>query len=58
MASKFQFTHEEDVMLAEFVSKHPCLFDLKHPLYKNQQIRENVWEEISTNLKKSLFLFL
>ncbi|XP_022182682.1 uncharacterized protein LOC111042400 [Myzus persicae] len=55
MSSKLFFSYEEDVMLVELVSNHPCLFDLIHQSYKDIQIRENVWKEISINLK--LFLF-
>ncbi|KAE9521371.1 hypothetical protein AGLY_018193 [Aphis glycines] len=53
MSSKLIFSYEEDVMLVELVSNHPCLFDLKHQAYKDIQIREKVWKEISIHLKKS-----
>jgi len=62
MSSKISFSLEEDTVLAECVSQHPCLFDLKHPAYKDQQVRENVWKEISSVLKtksgKWYFFFL
>ncbi|CAI6347043.1 unnamed protein product [Macrosiphum euphorbiae] len=48
------FTLEEDILLAEYVSKHPCLYDSKNAEYKDQQIRDNVWKEISNILKKSV----
>ncbi|KAL4113979.1 hypothetical protein QTP88_017522 [Uroleucon formosanum] len=38
MSSKISFSLEEDTVLAECVSQNPCLFDLKHPEYKDQQI--------------------
>lgn len=53
MSSKVIFTFEEDFMLADYVSRHPCLFDSQHNSYKDSQIKENVWKEISKNLKKS-----
>lgn len=62
MTSKVTFSLEEDTLLAECVSKHPCLFDLKHPAYKDQQVRENVWKEICVILKtksgKSFYIIL
>jgi len=58
MSSKLLFSYEKDVMLAEVVSNHPCLFDLKHQAYKDIQIRENVWKEISINLKKVVSTFI
>jgi len=53
MSSKGSFTVEEDILLAECVSKHRCLYDPKNAEYKDQQIRDNVWKEISNVLKKS-----
>jgi len=50
MSSKVSFTIEEDILLAEFVREHPCLYDLKNANYKDQQIRDNVWKLISNNL--------
>ncbi|XP_050065540.1 uncharacterized protein LOC126554514 [Aphis gossypii] len=54
MSSKISFSLEENTVLAECVSQHPCLFDLKHPEYKDLQVRENVWKEISSVLTKSV----
>lgn len=48
MSSKVPFTIEEDILLAESVREHPCLYDLKNANYKDQQIRDNVL--ISNNL--------
>lgn len=39
--------------LAELVSKHPSLFNAEHELYKDQVVRENVWNQISNELKKN-----
>ncbi|KAL4107706.1 hypothetical protein QTP88_018005 [Uroleucon formosanum] len=54
MSSKGSFTIEEYVQLAECVSRHPCLYDLKNPNYKDQQIRDNVWKLIADTFKKSV----
>lgn len=53
MSSKVIFTFEEDSMLADYLSRRPCLYDLQHSAYKDQQIKENVWKEISKKLNKS-----
>ncbi|CAH1159840.1 unnamed protein product [Phaedon cochleariae] len=37
----------EDSKLIELVRQHPCLYDPKNPQYKNLNIRDNVWENIS-----------
>lgn len=47
------FSPEDDVKLAELVSKHPSLFNAEHELYKDQVVRENVWNQISSELKKN-----
>lgn len=53
MISKINFGFEENILLAEFVSKHPCLFDLKKFAYnKDQQTRENAKKEIAKIVKK------
>ncbi|XP_060868458.1 uncharacterized protein LOC132943462 [Metopolophium dirhodum] len=54
MSSKVTFTFEEDSLLADYVSRHPCLYDLQHNAYKDIHIKENVWKEIATRLKKSV----
>ncbi|XP_060861845.1 uncharacterized protein LOC132938864 [Metopolophium dirhodum] len=48
------FSQEEDTKLAELVSQHPCIFDVEHKLYKNQGVRDNVWQKISEYMNKSL----
>jgi len=53
MSSKVTITFEEDTLLADYVSRHPCLYDLQHNAYKDIHIKENVWKKISTRLKKS-----
>lgn len=52
MSSKITFSSEDDKTLAELVGYHPCLYDLKHTLYKDQTVRENVWKEISNEVNK------
>lgn len=46
LKSNVAFSPEEDTKLAELVSNHPCLFDLQNKFYKNQLVRENVWQQI------------
>ncbi|CAI6374329.1 unnamed protein product [Macrosiphum euphorbiae] len=52
MSSKITFSSEDDKTLAELVGYHPCLYDLKHTLYKDQTVRENVWKQISNEVNK------
>lgn len=47
------FSQEEDSKLAELVSQHPCIFDAEHKFYKNQGVRDNVWQKISEYMNKS-----
>lgn len=47
------FSQEEDTKLAELVSQHPCIFDVEHKFYKNQGVRDNVWQKISEYMNKS-----
>lgn len=54
MCSKVILTFEKDSMLAEYDSRHPCLFDLQRCAYKDQQIKENVRKEILTILTPNL----
>lgn len=42
-----------DNLLVEEVSKHPVLWKLSHPLYKNQRVKDNVWSEIALKVGKS-----
>lgn len=50
--NRTQFSVEDDAKFAHLVSNHPCIFDLKNGFHKNQGVRENVWTEISSELKK------
>jgi len=47
------FSQEEDTKLAELVSQHPCIFDMEHKFYKNQGVRDIVWQKISEYMNKS-----
>ncbi|XP_046687358.1 uncharacterized protein LOC124372993 [Homalodisca vitripennis] len=41
----------EDSRLIELVREHPCLFNAKHHLYKDANVRDNVWSEIGMKMK-------
>ena len=47
------FSVEEDEVLVEEVACHPSLWQLSHPQYKNQRIKDNVWVEIAEKVGKS-----
>lgn len=34
MSSEVNYTFEEDSKLADYVCRHPCLFDLQHSAHK------------------------
>lgn len=42
----------DDLKLIELVKAHKCLYDAKNERYKNAQIRDNVWKEISDEMKQ------
>lgn len=44
--SKIIFTVTEDTALAECVGIDPFLYHLNNPLYKDQQVGEDVWKNI------------
>lgn len=39
--------------LIELVRNHKCLYDARNEHYKDVHIRENVWKEISDEMKQS-----
>ncbi|KAG8275261.1 hypothetical protein J6590_090044 [Homalodisca vitripennis] len=41
----------EDSRLIELVREHPCLFNAKHHLYKDANVRDNLWSEIGMKMK-------
>nr|CAD7577129.1 unnamed protein product [Timema californicum] len=51
--SKVWFTAMEDEKLVEIVAKHPSLYDLENPLYKDQVIKDNAWKEVADHLRRS-----
>jgi 5'(3')-deoxyribonucleotidase len=52
-STQVTFSPEEDVKLAELVSGHPCIFNAQHALYKNQGVRDNVWQNISEDMNNN-----
>ena len=51
--SRRDYFHDmDDLLLIEFVRKHSCLYDAKSVSYKDTNIRENVWTEISNAMKQ------
>lgn len=47
------FTVVEDEKLVEMVAKFNCLYDLRCTLYKNQTIKDNAWNEVAEQVKRS-----
>jgi hypothetical protein len=47
------FTHEEDIILIDFVKTHSVLYDRSHERHKDHAFKEPLWCEISTELDKS-----
>lgn len=45
--TKFVFSPEEDEKLVEEVAKYPALFDLAHHDYRDQKLKDLIWNEIS-----------
>ncbi|XP_025422921.1 uncharacterized protein LOC112692456 [Sipha flava] len=48
------FTHEEDIILIDFVKTHSVLYDRSHERHKDHAFKEPLWCEISTELDKSV----
>ncbi|KAJ8941007.1 hypothetical protein NQ314_010516 [Rhamnusium bicolor] len=53
MSARFQFSPEEDEKLVELVARHPALYDAGHMEYKDQMMKENIWKEISNEVRRS-----
>jgi len=51
--SQTQFSVEDDIKLAELVSRHPSVYDLKNEFYKNLGVKENVWTQIAEKMEKN-----
>ncbi|KAG0711729.1 hypothetical protein GWK47_020003 [Chionoecetes opilio] len=47
-----KFSDEQDEILVEEVAKHPLLWQLSHPKYKDQQVKDNVWAEVAAKVGK------
>ncbi|MPC13562.1 hypothetical protein E2C01_006299 [Portunus trituberculatus] len=47
-----RFSDEEDEILVEEVAKHPSLWQLTHPKYKDQRLKDNVWAEVADKVGK------
>ena len=62
MTAKFQFSSEEDEKLIENVANYSFLYNICDENYKNHELKENVWKEISYELKRtgkySIIIFL
>jgi len=52
MESKL-FTPENDELLISLIREHPVLYKLSDKNYKDNNIKENVWKEISFGIGKS-----
>jgi len=52
MESKL-FTQENDELLIALVRDHPVLYKLKDKNYRDNNIKDNVWKEISFSIGKS-----
>jgi len=52
MESKL-FTPENDEQLIALVRDHPVLYKLKDKNYRDNNIKDNVWKEISFSIGKS-----
>lgn len=51
------FTDTEDDILLEEVANHPSLWQLSHPQYKDQRMKDNIWTLISDKVGKPSKLF-
>ncbi|XP_045456361.1 uncharacterized protein LOC123666210 [Melitaea cinxia] len=48
------FSSHEDEILIELVSKNAPLFDTRLQAYKDNTVRDNIWEEIGKALNKTI----
>lgn len=48
---------EETTYFIDLVRHCPCLYHCKDPHYKDTRVRENVWQEISQEMKISSKLY-
>lgn len=48
-----KFTADEDKRLIQLVEQNPALYDSQCELYKDGNVRDNVWRGIAARLNKS-----
>ncbi|MPC41841.1 hypothetical protein E2C01_035448 [Portunus trituberculatus] len=53
-----RFFDEEDEILVEEVAKHPSLWQLSHPKYKDQQLKDNFWAQVVHKVGKPVRRYL
>jgi len=51
--SQTLFSVEYDIKLAELVSRHPSVYDLKHTIYCKLGVKDNAWTQIAENMEKN-----
>lgn len=51
--NRLRFSKTDDEKLINEVAMHPALYDLKHELYKDQNVRDNIWKIVSEKVNKS-----
>ncbi|KAI4455499.1 madf domain transcription factor [Holotrichia oblita] len=44
---RLRFSVEEDEKLINTVQKHPALYDASNKIYKNQNVRDNAWDDVA-----------
>ncbi|KAK7066164.1 hypothetical protein SK128_012123 [Halocaridina rubra] len=47
-----KFSDEQDEILVEEVAKHPSLWQLSHPKYKDQRLKDNIWAVVAEKIGK------
>ncbi|XP_063220292.1 uncharacterized protein LOC134529780 [Bacillus rossius redtenbacheri] len=48
-----EFSPEEDELLIEEVANHPSIFDTSSPLYRDKNMKDNAWTDISAKVGRS-----
>ncbi|KAE9525312.1 hypothetical protein AGLY_014380 [Aphis glycines] len=49
------FTHEDDIVLVDLIRQHRELYDVHHERYKDIVFKDLKWNEISTEIGKSVY---
>ncbi|KRT81236.1 Myb/SANT-like transcription factor [Oryctes borbonicus] len=52
--TKCPFNFKEDKLLIHYVRQYPALYDPKNADYKNQDIRDDLWDTIAENIDKKV----